>query len=259
MQGTNLEYFAQRQDKVLYSDGHCVITSYMGAAYHQVLEDRACYEAYNFPLAELFLIAIRGITGQHHLSLKHVVTPLDDDCKPEVRYPQYRIRQDDSQSREDWYRANAYCIGISEAKSELQKFTMMLGGLNMYFGSKHKIVGGYKTAEMDYYALTHTPDVMGSVKPTPGEGENGEDWQELVNALNTDYRNLLEYPVVLETGHLRRAPYEIPRLLAGEEEMNEWLGRYKLRLVKGRKRMKVVEVRGGGTRNAFREPFLLHP
>lgn len=217
---------------VKHNEGPCLLTGYIGGAYRHFEIGRDYIETLNFSVGELYVIAIRGSTGDEALSIKHVILKIKRNCPLKLLFPDALARDWHHKRKEAWFKKNGYCIRIRKETDDQTKYSLMLECMNNYFGEAFGITGSYEVREVRCLVL-----VKAAAEDIPPHNEEQPadtvaiSIKDLVRRVNHSVNNYLGFPIVDESGYEGMINITMPSELFGPEELNQELKKYCLKLV----------------------------
>jgi len=246
-----------KPDQVLYQRASATITSYLseadssgneiGVAHGSVFVDPTHLDAINYPIANLFLLAISGISFKKSLTAKHICLNVNEGLREKLMLTNIRKNKLDRMAEIAWYQKNSYCIHVSDEGDEQTKYAIMLKHLNTFFHETYGLKGWLESKQVKCFALIRTSQICTPVRQVIDETENeyieasGKP-ADLAYLLNSHKNNFLDCPIIDETDFSGVVTIKIPADLSSVDVINTELKPYGLKLVEAEKKIRVVVI-----------------
>lgn len=233
---------------VKHNEGPCLLTGYIGGAYRHFEIGRDYIETLNFSVAELYVIAIRGSTGDEALSIKHVVLKIKRNCPLKLLFPDALARDWHHKRKEAWFKKNGYCIRIKKEADDQTRYSLMLEHLNKYFEETFGIMGSYEVKDIRCLALINAPkeDIreQAEISESASKADISKmDTRSFAYRINNSENNYLGYPVIDESNYAETIGIKFPSEIFGVEALNQELREYHLKLVDVVRHMGMVVIK----------------
>lgn len=239
-----IDLFA-KPEQVLYRTKHVLITSYLGEVRTVVSEDRYL-DHYNYSAAELFLHAIKYISGKRYLTPKHICFDIEEKLRKNLLLTNYEAASMSGTAKVEWYKQNMYCIQIMDDCDDPIRYAKMLLHLNGFFSEKFGITGSFEIRNTKCFALrliagSHNPISLNSSEFKEDQiGVKNGTLPQFLYALNCSEYNFLDGPIVDETNFSENITMSVTNDIATIYAVNNELKEYGLELVEVKRDLKMV-------------------
>ncbi len=231
------EHIKETPCKKLYGEGSVLITTSVGVSF-RYLDDSLPVEttAYDYPIAELFQISIKGIYPKSNVSRMHILLEVDEWLRHRLLITNRQYQTMSDETRKFWFQESSFCVCVSDPDRQI-RYQLMFDKLNKYFGDRLNISAHYESRRIKCFCLvrnSNAADVASRRNPVyRSDAICIEDAKpsEFVDLLNNSSNNLLDYVIVDETNFLKNISIQIKNNLSKIEVVNDELQNYNLKLI----------------------------